>query len=357
MTVQPLPSISLAPSRLRPVHAGLLRWYEAQGRRLPWRQTRDPYAILVAEMMLQQTQVDRVMPKYAAFLAAFPTIAALAAASRGEVIRQWAGLGYNRRAVYLHRIAQQVVTDHDGKLPTDPAVLRTLPGIGRYTAAAVACFAAEMPVAVLDTNVRRVLGRVFLDAWFSDDEPTETPPEHTGWLLAEAALPQRAAYAWNQALMDLGATVCTAARPACRVCPLAQVCAYRQRRLATTALGPLFGRAGPAASARQAAEAAGAYRADVNDDAGSAPKSEPFEGSRRWYRGRILASLRTLPRGKTMTLARLGPQLRDDFAPDHVEWLADLLLALVNDGLVECHGDLRDADIDALAAVEVALPA
>ena len=95
----------------------------------------------------------------------------------------------------------------------------------------------------------------------------------------------------------------------------------------------------------------------MNDDAGSAPKSEPFEGSRRWYRGRILASLRTLPRGKTMTLARLGPQLRDDFAPDHVEWLADLLLALVNDGLVECHGDLRDADIDALAAVEVALPA
>ena len=357
MTVQPPPSISLAPARRRPVHAGLLRWYEAQGRRLPWRQTRDPYAILVAEMMLQQTQVDRVMPKYAAFLAAFPTIAALAAASRGEVIRQWAGLGYNRRAVYLHRIAQQVVADHNGKLPTDPATLRTLPGIGRYTAAAVACFAAETPVAVLDTNVRRVLGRVFLDAWLGEAGGNELPPERTGWLLAEAALPQRAAYAWNQALMDLGATVCTAARPACRVCPLAQVCAYRQRRLATTALGPLFGRAGAAAPARQAAEAVGAYRAAVNDDAGRAPKSEPFEGSRRWYRGRILASLRTLPRGETLALTRLGPQLRDDFAPDHVEWLADLLLALVNDGLVECRGDLRDADQDALAAVEVALPA
>ena len=229
MTVQPLPSISLAPSRLRPVHAGLLRWYEAQGRRLPWRQTRDPYAILVAEMMLQQTQVDRVMPKYAAFLAAFPTIAALAAASRGEVIRQWAGLGYNRRAVYLHRIAQQVVTDHDGKLPIAPAVLRTLPGIGRYTAAAVACFAAEMPVAVLDTNVRRVLGRVFLDAWFSDDEPTEAPPERTGWLLAEAALPQRAAYAWNQALM-------TSARPSARPRVRRVACA-RSRRSAPIASG------------------------------------------------------------------------------------------------------------------------
>ena len=350
MTIQPLPSVSLAPSRLRRVHAGLLRWYEAQGRRLPWRQTRDPYAILVSEMMLQQTQVDRVMPKHAAFLAAFPTLTALAAASRGEVIRQWAGLGYNRRAVHLHRIAQQVVADHDGKLPTDPVILRTLPGIGRYTAAAVACFAAEMPVAVLDTNVRRVLGRVFLDAWLDDDEPAETSPERTGWLLAEAALPQQAAYAWNQALMDLGATVCTAARPACRVCPLAPVCTYRQRRLATTALGPLFGRAGAEAPARQAAEAAEAYRA-------SAPKSEPFEGSRRWYRGRILASLRALPRGETIPLARLGPQLRDDFAPDHVEWLADLLLALVNDGLVECRGDLRAADTDALAAVEVALPA
>ena len=246
MGVQPPASISLESSRLQRVHTDLLRWYQAQGRRLPWRQTRDPYAILVAEMMLQQTQVDRVMPKYAAFLAAFPTLATLAAASRGEVIRRWAGLGYNRRAVYLHRIAQQVVTDHDGKLPIAPAVLRTLPGIGRYTAAAVACFAAEAPVAVLDTNVRRVLGRVFLDAWFSDDEATETPPERTGWLLAEAALPQRAAYAWNQALMDLGATVCTAARPACRVCPLAQACSYRERRLATTVLGPLFGRAGPA---------------------------------------------------------------------------------------------------------------
>ena len=355
MTVQPPPSITIAPARLRPVHAGLLRWYEEQGRRLPWRQTRDPYAILVAEMMLQQTQVDRVMPKYAAFLAAFPTIAALAAASRGEVIRQWAGLGYNRRAVHLHWIAQQVVADHDGVLPTDPATLQTLPGIGRYTAAAVACFAAEVPVAVLDTNVRRVLGRVFLDAWL-DDEPAETPPERTGWLLAEAALPRRAAYPWNQALMDLGATVCTAARPACRVCPLEQVCAHRQRRLATTELGPLFGRAGAEAPARQAAEAAGAYRAGVNDGAGSATKSEPFEGSRRWYRGRILASLRALPPGATTTLSRLGPQLREDFAPDHMEWLADLLLALANDGLVECHGDLRDADPDILAAVEVALP-
>ena len=356
MTIQPQ-AISLAPSHLRRVHAGLLRWYGEHGRRLPWRQTRDPYAILVSEMMLQQTQVDRVLPKYAAFLAAFPTIAALAAASRGEVIRQWAGLGYNRRAVHLHRIAQQVVADHDGKLPTDPVILRTLPGIGRYTAAAVACFAAEAPVAVLDTNVRRVLGRVFLDAWLSDDEPTETPPERTGWLLAEAALPHRDAYAWNQALMDLGATVCTAARPACRVCPLAQVCTYRQRRLATTALGPLFGRADAKAPARQAAEAAGAYQAGAHGGTGRAPKSEPFEGSRRWYRGRILASLRTLSSGETIPLARLGPQLRADFAPDHVAWLADLLLALVNDGLVECRGDLRAADTDALAAVEVALPA
>ncbi|MAG36874.1 MAG: Fe-S cluster assembly protein HesB [Dehalococcoidia bacterium] len=358
MTTQRLPPIVLSSSRLQRVHEWLLCWYQEHGRALPWRQTRDPYAILVAEIMLQQTQVDRVVPKYREFLAAFPTIAALAATSRGEVIRQWAGLGYNRRAVRLHQIAQQVAADHDGLLPTDLVLLQHLPGIGRYTAAAIACFAAEAPVPVSDTNVRRVLGRVFLDAWSDDDPQTETPSERVGWPLAEAALPSNDAYAWNQALMDLGATVCTAARPSCLVCPLAQECEFRQRLLATTELGPLFGRAGAEPPPRQAAEQSESYRASAHRRP-RAPigKAEPFEGSRRWYRGRILDSLRALPPGEAVPLARLGLQVRDEFALDHMGWLADLILALAADGLVECNGDLRGSNTNALGHIEIRLPA
>lgn len=176
--------------------AGLLRWFRENGRDLPWRRTRDPYAILVSEVMLQQTQVERVVPRYLAWLERWPTAAALAAAPLGDVIREWQGLGYNRRAVSLHRAAQKIATEG---WPDD---LTELPGVGRYTADAVAAFALGAAVLPEDTNVRRV-------------------QERTGHRFGPAC---------GQALMDLGATVCLARVPRCGVCPLASACPSRGRR-------------------------------------------------------------------------------------------------------------------------------
>ena len=198
------------------VQGALLSWFDATGRRLPWRETADGYAILVSEVMLQQTQVDRVIPVYHAFLRRFPTFESLAGAPAGEVIRAWAGMGYNRRALNLQRAAQAVVERHGGALPTDPKALRSLPGVGEYTANALACFAQGRQVAVVDTNVRRVLGRVF--HWPSS--PTDREVAET----AERVLPEGKAWAWNQALMDLGATVCTSRRPTCLLCPVRSAC-------------------------------------------------------------------------------------------------------------------------------------
>jgi A/G-specific adenine glycosylase len=178
------------------VEAALLEWFRANGRDLPWRKTRDPYAILVSEVMLQQTQVERVAPRYRAWLERWPTLEALASASRAEVIRAWQGLGYNRRAVSLHAAARRVAVEG---WPED---LTELPGVGRYTADAVACFALGRPVLPVDTNVGRVLERSGM----------EFEPESA------------------QALMDLGATVCLARIPRCGSCPLASECPSRGRR-------------------------------------------------------------------------------------------------------------------------------
>jgi A/G-specific adenine glycosylase len=174
----------------------LLAWFEANGRDLPWRRTHDPYAILVSEVMLQQTQVERVIPRYLAWLQRWPTVGALAGATPGDVIREWQGLGYNRRAVNLHRAARQIA---EAGWPAD---LTELPGVGRYTADAVAAFALGEPVVPQDTNVRRV-------------------QERTAHLFGPAC---------GQALMDLGATVCLARIPRCGVCPLADACPSRGRR-------------------------------------------------------------------------------------------------------------------------------
>jgi A/G-specific adenine glycosylase len=184
------------------VESALLAWFAEHGRDLPWRRTRDPYAILVSEVMLQQTQVSRVVPRYLTWLERWPDAAALAGASPAEVIEAWSGLGYNRRAVNLHRCAQAAVAL--GGFPRDQAQLRALPGIGPYTAAAIACFAFGDQVAAPDVNARRVLGRAFGD-------PDLSPP------------PDRA-YQWNQALFDLGSGICIARRPRCELCPLATGC-------------------------------------------------------------------------------------------------------------------------------------
>ena len=193
----------------------LLDWYAREGRDLPWRHVRDPYAILVSELMLQQTQVDRVIPKWEAWLEEFPTVEALAEAPTSAVIKAWSGLGYNRRAINLQRLAQAVVAVHGGRVPEDVAELKALPGIGPYTAGAVAAFAHNRPVAMVDVNIRRLLHRLFVGA----EVPEYRIAEAAIWALARAAVPPGRSADWHQALMDLGATICRP-RPLCDRCPV-----------------------------------------------------------------------------------------------------------------------------------------
>ena len=191
---------------------------------LPWRHTRNPYAILVSEFMLQQTQVSRVLDYFPRFMARFPTIDALARSRPKAVMEQWDGLGYYARARNLHKLARQVTRLHDGTLPNSPEELQTLPGVGRYTAGAVACFAYEKAVPAVDTNVRRVLNRVFGNAKFGMRN-TEL------WRLASTLVPKSGNRAWkfNQAMMELGALVCTARAPKCQDCPVKDHCRYTAR--------------------------------------------------------------------------------------------------------------------------------
>ncbi|MEC9302079.1 MAG: A/G-specific adenine glycosylase [Acidobacteriota bacterium] len=198
----------------------LLTWYWKHGRDLPWRRTRDPYRILVSEIMLQQTQVDRVMPKYKEWLKKYPTLKALAAARPRDVIRTWYPLGYNIRPRRLHAIARESVLRYGGALPDDETTLRSFKGIGAYTAGAILSFAFGRRAAILDTNVARVLYRVFVG---SGDLRAHALQRHL-WSLARVLLPRRHVFDFNQGLMDFGATVCTARRPRCRSCPMATAC-------------------------------------------------------------------------------------------------------------------------------------
>src|SRR6266853_4368443 len=167
-------SFQPAPEQVVRVHSSLLQWYAAEQRDLPWRSTRDPYAILVSEIMLQQTQVDRVLPKYQQFLSAFPTLVDLAAAPTADVISAWVPLGYNRRAISLQSIARQVITEYGGRIPDTIDELLKLKGVGRYTAGAIACFAYHKQVATVDTNIRRVLHRVFIGLEHPEPKAHET---------------------------------------------------------------------------------------------------------------------------------------------------------------------------------------
>jgi A/G-specific adenine glycosylase len=233
----------------------LLAWYERERRDLPWRRTSDPYAILVSEVMLQQTQVARVVPRYEAWLERWPTVASLAAAALEEVLREWVGLGYNRRAVRLWEAARVVAARGW------PERLEELPGVGPYTAAAVGSFAFGRDEVAIDTNVRRVFARL--------GAPLEPPPGR--------------AAEFNQATMELGATVCVARAPRCGACPLAMWCA-----------GP-------------------------RDVAAARRPSERFEGSNRWVRGRVVAALAA------------GEGMPRDVAPDRLE---PALQGLLRDGLI-----------------------
>lgn len=198
----------------------LTTWYRRAHRDLPWRRTRDPYRVLVSELMLQQTQVVRVLDFYERFLTRFPTLDALASARPAHVRESWEGLGYYARARNLHATARLLVRSHGGEFPHDPEALRTLPGVGRYTAGAVASFAFERRAALVDTNVARVLRRVF----------APRASDRRVWEIAEEILPRtgRAAWTHNQALMELGALVCVARTPRCTACPVSQECRSAQ---------------------------------------------------------------------------------------------------------------------------------
>jgi A/G-specific adenine glycosylase len=219
---QPGTCPSVSPIRNNsPFSARLLAWYRSHGRHdLPWQGTRDAYRIWVAEIMLQQTQVAAVIPYYQRFLERFPDIAALAGAAQDEVLRLWSGLGYYSRARNLQRAAQQVAQRHGGVFPRALEEIEALPGIGRSTAAAIAAFAYGTRAAILDGNVKRVLARHFAVPGF----PGEKRVEQHLWQMAEEHLPPRDIGPYTQALMDLGATLCTRAKPACTRCPLAQSC-------------------------------------------------------------------------------------------------------------------------------------
>jgi A/G-specific adenine glycosylase len=200
----------------------LLDWYAASGRVLPWRLVRDPYSIWVSEIMLQQTQVKTVIPYYERWLAEFPTIAALAAAEQQQVLKLWQGLGYYARARNLHRAAQELVQKHDGKFPRDPAVVMALPGIGKTTAGGILSAAFNQPLPILDGNVKRVLVRLLA---------LEVVPNRAVkqlWQVSDALLDPQQPRDFNQALMDLGATICTPKNPACLLCPWITHClAYK----------------------------------------------------------------------------------------------------------------------------------
>jgi A/G-specific adenine glycosylase len=289
---------------IRALQQCLLSWYAANARDLPWRRTKDPYHRLIAEVMLQQTGTGRVQPVYQAFLEQFPTLKSLAQAPTAEVIKAWSGMGYNRRAVNLQKAAQAIVERHGGRVPDDLEELLALPGIGPYSAAAIACFAFDKPVAMVDTNVRRVLGRILIG-------PDPIGPKEA-WRLAEEALQRERPSAWHQALMDLGATICVSGKPRCAQCPVQDLCAS----VPAFTLGPLWtGRDLKAAERRPSQKQKGYY------------------GTTRYYRGRIVEALRQAE--GLLTVSALGPRVREDYTPaDHEAWLRDLIIELEKDGLV-----------------------
>ena len=311
-------STSTLPDELAAIRAALVDWFVASGRNLPWRHTRDPYRVMVAEIMLQQTQVDRVVPKFRAFLEHFPTLEALASAPTAEVIRAWAGLGYNRRAVNMQRTARAVLEEYGEQFPRDLATLLKLPGIGPYTAGAIACFAFEQDVGFMDTNIRRVIQRLFVGP-----EEQDMAAEAELLALAQAAVPPGQGWAWNQAIMELGALICTAAAPACWRCPVNRFCrAYAARR---TADEQLFSADQPPAVKRQQRIAE--------------RREAPYAGSNRFYRGRTIEALRSLPPGQALPLAELGGQVKADFNAGDLPWLQTLVEGLARDGLLVLEGD------------------
>ena len=290
----------------------VLDWFNAEGRDLPWRTTRDPYAVLISEIMLQQTQVNRVIPFYYRFMALFPTFETLARAPLAEVIQAWSGLGYNRRAINLHETAKFVDEYLGGELPNTQDRLMEFKGIGSYTASAICCFAFDSAVPVLDTNTKRVLSRFIFGI--------KPPSLKQLTALASTMVPTDQAWGWNQALMDLGAMVCLPNAPKCQSCPVQSICK------------------------------ASAYFTDDALESSRKLKplhsgTRPFHESRRYFRGRVLALLSQLDNKETMEFSRLGEKLYKDFGEENHPWLLELLSQLQKEGLVSFFNGTKEISL------------
>ncbi|HEV2006346.1 MAG TPA: hypothetical protein VGQ85_06985 [Candidatus Limnocylindrales bacterium] len=304
------------------VHRRVLDWYAAEGRFLAFRETRDPWAILVSEFMAQQTQAARAAEAWGRFLVEFPTPASLAEASPADVLRAWRGLGYNRRALALRDAAIRIVDEHGGRVPDDLEALRRLPGVGPYTARAVAALAFGRPVGAVDTNVRRVLGRVLGGVAGTELRALQ--------VAADALVPSDRPGLWTHALMDIGATFCKPRNPRCAECPMQPWCRF-------AAEGPAAETSTAAASAKPASRAARTRGSRASSTAG---RSEPFRSTSRWLRGRILDRLRDSTGGTWVAF--------DEPIGDHdPATVAAVLNRLARDRLVE----LRDG-----SPIEARLP-
>ncbi|MDP9330295.1 MAG: A/G-specific adenine glycosylase [Actinomycetota bacterium] len=280
------------PSPPEAAREALLEWYRPRREAYPWRRVAtDSYRILVTEVMAQQTQAPRVASVFTPFVERFPSIEALAAASRADVLRAWSGLGYNGRAVALHEAAREIVREHAGTVPRDIGALLALPGVGPYTAAAVASIAYGEPVAAIDTNVRRVIARAARGA-----EPDELTPAELA-ADADAWLDRRDPGTWNQAVMDVGRALCRPVAPRCDQCPLARWCSF-------------------AASGRVGRR--------------SAKRQPRFEGSPRQVRGAVVRALRDLPEASRSEIASATGFHRDR--------IGTAIGSLLRDGLVERAG-------------------
>lgn len=295
---------STIESRQSQIPTSLVRWYRKNGRVLPWRGEADPYEILVSEVMLQQTQVSRVMQKFPVFLKRFPTLRKLARAKSSDAIRAWRGMGYNNRVLRLQQLARIIEQHFDGRLPERVEQLRELPGIGPYTAHAVACFAFGKQVPVVDTNIARVLHRLFPTNGGRRSPGSTKPGGAETWELAGRILPKNRAYEWNQALMDLGATLCTGRSPRCGLCPLQTLCpsAHTVRHDKRKPTRPERGRGGT---------------------------------PNRIFRGRIVEVLRNLNGRGSISSSLLAKSVKQDYQHRDRRWFTELLDNLERDGLVQ----------------------
>ncbi len=293
------------------IQRDLLAWYERHGRfDLPWRVVRDPYYTVVSEFMLQQTQVDRVVPKFSAFIERFPTVQSLAAASAGEILRLWQGLGYNSRAVRLRDVAVAVCERFGGTIPRDLEALRSLPGIGPYTAAAIAAFGYDECVAPIDTNIRRIVHRVFFGVEHPVVATTRELDER-----ARAIVPQDGGHDWSSAMMDLGASLCTARAPRCLICPLQAHCA--------------------------AAPIDSSLLDELRRTHAKTPSPQnaiPFTATTRFARGRIIDRLRELAPGERISLLDLHQDLKPLLRERTLKDVEELVAILERDGLVDRNG-------------------